>query len=386
MKLQMVESEKTAKIKVIGIGGGGGNAVNNMVASHLKGVSFIAANTDLQVLEKNLAPTKVQLGKQLTKGLGAGASPDIGKKAALEDAEDIKKVLGGSDMIFITAGLGGGTGTGGAPVVADIGKKLGALTVAVVTKPFHFEGKKRLQQADDGMKELKNMVDTLITIPNDRLLGLTAGNITFLEMLRKADEVCLHAVKAISDLIMVPGHINVDFADVTTIMSEMGMAFMGTGVASGENRALEAARKAIYSPLLEDLSINGARAVLINITGANQMTLDEIREASSFVQEKAHPDANIIWGSVIDDSVGDEIRITVIATGIESKSREKIKHLTVRQAYRPPKDDDLQIPAYIRKAEASSAIDISKYIPPKHLPLDENSLEIPTFLRKQADR
>lgn len=386
MKLKLVGNENSAKIKVIGIGGGGGNAVNNMVASNLKGVSFIAANTDLQVLENNLAPIKVQLGKRLTKGLGAGANPDIGRKAALEDAEDIKKVLDGSDMVFITAGLGGGTGTGGAPIVADISKNLGALTVAVVTKPFHFEGKKRLQQADEGMKELKDIVDTIITIPNDRLLGLASGNITFLEMLKKADDVLLHAVKAISDLIMVPGLINVDFADIRTIMSEMGIAFMGTGIASGENRAIEAAKKAIYSPLLEDLSIDGAKAVLINITGASQITLEEIRKASSFIQEKVHPNANIIWGSVIDDSVGDEIQITVIATGIEARDKEKVRHLRIRSASsRYPKKDDLDIPAYIRRAEAAGTIDISKYIPPKHVPLDEDSLEIPTFLRRKAD-
>jgi cell division protein FtsZ len=382
VKLQMIENTRTAKIKVIGLGGGGGNAINNMVTSDLKGVSFIAANTDLQVLETNLAPIKVQLGKQLTKGLGAGANPDIGRKAALEDAEEIKRVLDGSDMIFVTAGLGGGTGTGGAPVVAEIGKNLGVLTVAVVTKPFHFEGKKRLQQAEDGMKELKNLVDTLIAIPNDRLLGLSAGNITFLEMLRKADEVCLHAVKAISDLIMVPGHINVDFADVKTIMSEMGMAFMGTGIACGHGRALEAARKAVYSPLLEDLSINGARAVLINITGASQMTLDEIGEASSFIQESIHPDANIIWGSVIDDSLGDEIRITVIATGIEAK-REKIRHLRLRSTSRLPKEDELDIPAYVRRSDAKETGGISEHIPPVNKPLDKDDLEIPTFLRKK---
>jgi len=386
MKLKVVGNENTAKIKVIGIGGGGGNAVNNMVAFDLKGVSFIAANTDLQVLESNLAPIKVQLGKKLTKGLGAGANPDIGRKAALEDVEDIKKVLDGSDMVFITAGLGGGTGTGGAPIVADISKNLGALTLAVVTKPFHFEGKKRLQQADEGMKELKDVVDTIITIPNDRLLGLASGNITFLEMLKKADDVLLHAVKAISDLIMVPGLINMDFADIRTIMSEMGIAFMGNGSATGENRAIEAAKQAIYSPLLEDFSIDGARALLINITGTSQMTLEEIRKASSFIQEKVHDDANVIWGSVIDDSVGDEIWITVIATGIETRNKEKVRRLRLKStSARHPKKDDLDIPAYIRRAEAAETIDISKYIPPKHVPLDEDSLEVPTFLRKKAD-
>jgi cell division protein FtsZ len=379
MKLHsMVEKDRTAKIRVIGIGGGGGNAVNNMVVSKLKGVSFIAANTDLQVLEKNLAPIKVQLGKQLTKGLGAGADPDIGKKATLEDAEEIKRVLDGSDIVFITAGLGGGTGTGGASVVAGIGKRLGALTVAVVTKPFHFEGRKRLQQAEDGIKELNSVVDTLITIPNDRLLSLTARNITFLQMLRMADEVCLHAVRAISDLIMVPGHINVDFADVRTVMLQMGMAFMGTGVASGRNRALEAARKAIYSPLLEDLSIDGARALLINITGSGQMTLDEVGEASTLIQQCVHPDANIIWGSVIDDSVGDKIWITVIATGIEGK-REKIRHLKLKYA-RLPRIHDLNTPAYIRRSDATETSEISTHISSKNVPLDENSLEIRTLV------
>ncbi len=383
MRFRIVE-DNSAKIRVIGIGGGGGNAVSSLVSANLKGVSFIAANTDLQALETNPAPIKVQLGRKLTKGLGAGADPELGRNAALEDKEAIKKALDGSDMVFITAGLGGGTGTGGAPVVADISKGLRAVTVAVVTKPFHFEGKKRLKQAEDGLRELRKKVHTLIAIPNDLLLDFASTNITFLEMLRKADDVLLHAVKAVSDLVTVPGLINLDFADITTVMSEMGMAFMGTGVGHGDNRAVDAARKAIYNPLMEDVSIDGARGVLINITGSSNMTLDEIREASTFIQGKAHQDANIIWGAVIDDTIGDEIRITVIATGIEVE--EKIKHLGLRSGYiTRPKKGDMDVPTYMRKDKVSQTVDLSKYIPPRGLS-DEDLLEIPTFLRRQEEK
>jgi cell division protein FtsZ len=304
-----------ARIKVVGIGGGGGNAVNTMIASGLTGVEFLAANTDAQALGANFAPTKLQLGAQLTKGLGAGANPDVGRQAALDDLELIRDHLGGCDMVFITAGMGGGTGTGGAPVVARIAKELGALTVAVVTKPFAFEGKRRMRQAEDGMRELKDAVDTLIAIPNQRLLAVAGRSTTMLETFRKADDILLHAVRGISDLITVHGLINLDFADVRTIMSEMGMAIMGAGSASGENRAVEAAQKAIASPLLEDISIHGARGVLINITGSPSMALHEVNEAATLIQEEAHDDANIIFGAVIDETMGDEIRITVIATG-----------------------------------------------------------------------
>ncbi len=311
-----------ARIKVVGVGGGGGNAINTMIASGLPGVDFIAANTDLQALGANFATAKLQLGAQLTKGLGAGANPDIGRQAALEDSETIRDHLSGADMVFLTAGMGGGTGTGGAPVVARIAKELGALTVAVVTKPFQFEGKKRMRQADEGMRDLKDAVDTLIAIPNQRLLAIAGRNTSLLETFKKADDILLQAVRGISDLITVHGLINLDFADVRTIMAEMGMAMMGAGSASGENRAVEAAQKAIASPLLEDLSIHGAKGVLINITGSHDLSLHEVNEAATLIQEEAHEDANIIFGAVIDERMGDEIRITVIATGFGEAQRE----------------------------------------------------------------
>ncbi|MBI4517358.1 MAG: cell division protein FtsZ [Deltaproteobacteria bacterium] len=304
-----------AAIKVVGIGGGGGNAVNTMIASSLPGIEFIAANTDMQALRASLAPTKLQLGERLTKGLGAGANPDVGREAALEDAERLRETLAGADMVFITAGMGGGTGTGGAPVVARVAKELGILTVGVVTKPFQFEGKKRMRQADDGIKQLRDAVDTLIAIPNQRLLAVAGRNTSLLDTFKKADDILLQAVRGISDLITVHGLINLDFADVRAIMSEMGMAMMGCGIATGENRAIEAAQKAIASPLLEDISIHGARGVLINITGSPNLSLHEVNDAASLIQEEAHADANIIFGAVIDERMGDEIRITVIATG-----------------------------------------------------------------------
>ncbi|HEX2571696.1 MAG TPA: cell division protein FtsZ [Polyangia bacterium] len=306
-----------AKIKVIGVGGGGGNAINTMIECRLEGVDFIAANTDLQALESNQATVKVGLGSSLTKGLGAGANPEIGKNAALEDVERIAEVLEGADMVFVTAGMGGGTGTGAAPVIAQVAKECGALTVGVVTKPFSFEGKKRRRQAEEGIEALSQAVDTLITIPNDRLLSIAGQKTTMLDAFRKADEVLLNAVQGISDLITIPGLINVDFADVRTIMASMGRALMGTGRAVGERRAIEAAQQAINSPLLEDVSINGATGILINITGGPDLTLFEVNEASSLIQEAAHEDANIIFGSVIDANFTDEVRITVIATGFD---------------------------------------------------------------------
>ncbi len=306
-----------ARIKVVGVGGGGGNAVNTMIQSGLCGVEFVAANTDVQAIAKNEAPVKVQLGAQLTKGLGAGANPEIGRQAALDDSEMIRDHLAGADMVFVTAGMGGGTGTGGAPVVARIAREVGALTVAVVTKPFSFEGKKRMRQADEGMEELKSAVDTLIAIPNERLLAIAGRNTSLVDTFRKADDVLLQAVRGISDLITETGLINLDFADVRTIMAGMGMAMMGTGVASGENRAIEAAQKAIASPLLEDMSIFGAQGLLINITGSQDLSLHEVNEAASLIQREAHEDANIIFGAAIDSRMGDEIRITVIATGFD---------------------------------------------------------------------
>jgi cell division protein FtsZ len=307
--------EPTAKILVVGVGGGGGNAINTMISSGLDGVEFVAVNTDIQALRASEAQTTIQIGRELTKGLGAGANPDIGKKAALEDNERIGKLLHGMDMVFITAGMGGGTGTGAAPIIAEMAKSFGALTVGVVTRPFLFEGQIRQRQANEGLSELKKNVDTLITIPNQRLLSISGKETTMLNAFKKADEVLLYAVKGISDLIQVHGVINLDFADVRTIMSKMGMALMGTGIAQGENAALEAARMAISSPLLENISIQGAKGVLINITGGSNLTLHDANEAVSLIQEEADKDANIIFGTVIDGSLNEEVRITVIATG-----------------------------------------------------------------------
>ena len=314
-----------ARIKVVGVGGGGGNALNTMIMAGLTGVDFIAANTDCQALQHNRATTKIQLGKQITKGLGAGANPEIGRQAALEDRERLKAALEGADMVFVTAGMGGGTGTGAAPVIADLARELGALTVGVVTKPFQFEGKRRQKQAEAGLSELKNAVDTLITIPNQRLLAVADERATLLDTFKLADEVLLNAVKGISDLITIPGLINVDFADVRTIMTNMGMALMGTGAAEGEGRALLAAKQAVESPLLEDVAIDGATGILINITGSAQMSLVEVNQACSLIQEAAHEDANIIFGSVIDESMGDLLKITVIATGFAGRDSRRIE-------------------------------------------------------------
>ena len=307
------------KIKVVGVGGGGGNAVNTMIEAGIQGVDFVAANTDCQVLETNQAPTKIQIGKTLTKGLGAGANPDIGCAAALEDAQRIGEVLGGADMVFVTAGMGGGTGTGAAPVIARAAREMGALTVGVVTKPFMFEGLQRKKKATSGIAELAKSVDALIVIPNDRLINLAGRNLTLRESFNMVDSVCLTAVRGISDLVMVPGLINVDFADVRSIMTGMGRALMGSGFGKGEKRALDAAQMAITSPLLEDVSINGATGILVNITGGPDLTLAEVNEACSLVHEAADPDANIIFGSVIDPNLTEEVRITVIATGFQSR-------------------------------------------------------------------
>lgn len=304
-----------ATIKVFGIGGAGVNAVNNMIRSGLNGVEFYAANTDAQALASSLATNKVRLGDEITKGLGAGADPEIGRAAARESVESIRESLEGADMVFITAGMGGGTGSLGASVVAEIAKELGCLTVGVVTKPFLFEGKRRMRNADTGIQELRKHVDTLITIPNQRLLSIAGRNTSLLDTFRRADEVLYQAVKGISDLIICEGLVNVDFADVRAVMSEMGMAMMGTGEASGENRAMEAAERAISSPLLEDISIHGARGVLINVTASPDVTLQEVNEAAELIHAEAHDEANIIWGMVIDHQLEDRVRITVIATG-----------------------------------------------------------------------
>jgi cell division protein FtsZ len=316
LRLRLEEEIRVgARIKVIGVGGGGGNAVNRMARVGLDGVEFIVANTDVQALRNNAAPVKLQIGSKLTKGLGAGADPNVGRSAALEDTEKIIQALDGADMIFVTTGLGGGTGTGAAPVIASLASELGALTVAVVTKPFKFEGKKRLLQAERGLEALRDCVDTIITIPNDRLLAIIERSTPMLEAFTTADDVLRQAIQGISDLIIVPGLINLDFADVKTVMSGMGLAMMGTGVAEGEDRAVEAARRAISSPLLEGASVTGARGVIINITGGPDLSLVEVSNASTIVQEAADEDANIIFGAVVDPSLTGKVKITVIATG-----------------------------------------------------------------------
>jgi cell division protein FtsZ len=310
-----------AKIKVIGVGGGGGNAVNRMIQAGIKGVEFLVANTDVQAMRSALAPVKLQIGGKLTKGLGAGANPDVGKQAALEDTDRILEALSGADMIFITTGMGGGTGTGAAPIIASLAAELGALTVAVVTKPFGFEGKRRRVQAEHGIRALRDTVDTLITIPNERLLNFVERGTSLNDAFKIADDILRQAVQGISDLITVPGEINLDFADVKTIMHGMGMALMGTGVSSGEHRAVEAAQRAISSPLLEEASIEGAKGVLINVTGGHDMTLFEVHEAASIIQEAADEEANIIFGTVIDPRMKDEIKVTVIATGFDAATK-----------------------------------------------------------------
>lgn len=319
------QSKQAAKIRVVGVGGAGCNAVNTMISSGLERVDFIALNTDVQALAANQAPIRLQIGKELTRGLGAGANPEMGRQAATESRDEIARLLEGADMVFVTAGMGGGTGTGAAPVVADIARELGALTVGVVTKPFTFEGNRRRKAAEQGLQELKAAVDTLIQIPNQRLLTLSAEPLPLLEAFKKADEVLLNAVQGISDLIQYHGYINVDFADVKTIMSEQGLALMGTGRASGEQRALRAMEQAINSPLLEDVSIDGARGLLINITAGRDITLQEINEAICIVQEAADPEANIIFGSLVDANARDEVKITVIATGFVARETQRLR-------------------------------------------------------------
>jgi len=313
-----------ANIKVIGVGGGGGNAVQTMIEGGLSGVEFVVANTDRQALEYNKAQTKIQLGRELTKGLGAGANPEIGKRAAIESYNDIVGKLEGADMVFVTGGMGGGTGTGGAPIVAKIAKELGALTIGVVTRPFIFEGKKRKKHADLGVSELRENVDTLIVIPNQKLLAVSSEKTPLLETFKKADEVLLQAVKGISDLINIRGLINLDFADIRTVMANKGMAIMGTGVAKGENRAVEAASQAISSPLLENISIEGATGIIINVTGGPDLTLWEVNEASTLITEAAHEDAEVIFGAVINPDISEEVHVTVIATGFINESRDKV--------------------------------------------------------------
>ena len=318
MRLRLADEFRAgARIKVIGVGGGGGNAVNRMVQVGLDGVEFMVANTDVQALQGNAAPVKIQIGGKLTKGLGAGADPNVGREAALEDTDRLIQGLTGADMVFVTTGLGGGTGTGAAPVIASLAGELGALTIAVVTKPFKFEGKKRLLQAERGLAALRECVDTIITIPNERLLAIVDRATTLPEAFATADDVLRQAIQGISDLILVPGLINLDFADVKTIMSGMGIAMMGTGITSGENRTIEAAKAAISSPLLEGASVQGARGVIINVTGGHDLSLMEVNEASLLIQEAAHEDANIIFGAVVDPKLDGRVKVTVIATGFD---------------------------------------------------------------------
>ncbi|NLX17937.1 MAG: cell division protein FtsZ [Desulfobulbus sp.] len=330
MPFRMAEEETVAVIKVIGVGGGGGNAINTMVERRLAGVQFIAANTDMQALEKSRADIRLQLGPGITKGMGAGADPEMGREAAQESYEDLQAVIKGADMVFVTAGLGGGTGTGAAPTIAKLSKEAGALTVSVVTKPFYFEAKKRMRNAEAGWEKLKEFSDTIITVPNDRLLSLMNKNSTLVDMMQMVDNVLFQAVKGITDLINLPGHINVDFADLKAVMKEVGPAIMGTGSAVGDNRATEAAKRAIDNQLLEEVGIDGARGILINISAAKEtLTMSEFQEASALIQEKAHEDANVIIGALFDESLGEELRVTVIATGISSIEEPEVSQLEV---------------------------------------------------------
>lgn len=418
MEYTEINGPSGARIKVVGVGGGGGNAVNNMINGSLNGVSFIAANTDMQALSNSLAEHKIQLGDKLTRGLGAGANPNVGQEAALETIDHIKDSLADCDMVFVTAGMGGGTGTGAAPVIARAAKEIGALTVGVVTKPFYFEGKKRLEAAEAGIAEFREHVDSLIIIPNDRLIQLAPKKATFVDMLKKADEVLYSAVKGISDLITVHGLINLDFADVQTVMSEPGFAMMGEGRATGESRARDAAMRAITSPLLEDVSIGGARGVLINITCGPDLTIEEVGEAAGIIQEEAHDDARIFFGTVFDDSVGEEMRITVIATGIDVANTRAMQKNTNALPFRQGaskssggifnkpaaapapglgggySEPERRVPGYLDKQK--SAMGMPGAAPSRlgqgpHVPgedafiFDEEEFEIPSFVRRQAN-
>ena len=439
MTFSYVENSNTAKIKVIGVGGAGGNAINNMIDAKLQGVKFIVANTDAQALEHSRAEVKIQMGTQLTEGLGAGADPSVGRDAALESMDELRESLADSHMVFITAGFGGGTGTGAAPVIAEICKDLGILTVAVASKPFSFEGKKRERAALDGLNKLQEITDTVITIPNDRLRGIAGKGARMKDMFIKADEILHHSVKGITDLIMMPGHVNLDFADVKTTMQKAGKALMGIGIASGENRATEAAERAISHPLLEDISVSGAKGVLMNITSSSDLTLDEMTEACDRIYQEVGEEAEIIWGQTFDEELGDEIRITVIATGIgmedpalaENMRRfdsqtvqayaQQPQHTTAAngtygaygaqpQAYGQGAPDMRHTPPVGRQAPIARGVirdateeDMTTWDEPvrvvRHkrvvgddnqtqdygMNLDNDDLEIPTFLRRKAD-
>ncbi len=375
-----------AKICVVGVGGAGGNALNRMIEEKLSGVEFVAINTDAQVLKSNLADTKIRVGEKLTKGLGAGANPDVGRRATEEDRDTILEALDGSDMVFITAGMGGGTGTGGAPVIAEIAREIGALSVAIVTRPFRFEGKKRITRADEGLEELKQKVDTLITIPNERLLGIVDQTTTLTDAFRFADDVLHQATKGISDLITIPGLINCDFADVKTVMQEMGEALMGTGVGIGGEKATTAAKLAISSPLLEEVSIEGAKGVLINITGGADMTLFDVNAATSVIYDAAGADANIIFGAVINPEITDEMHVTVIATGFNAGEQAVVEEMFMSNntSATPGKSMSLfteAAPQAVKEREAVSVNSGRSRLPS----FEEDNRTIPAYMRRMED-
>ncbi len=390
------DTRNQAKIKVFGVGGGGSNAVNRMIDAKVEGVQFVVANTDLQALQMARAPVKIQLGVKLTNGLGAGANPEVGRKGALEDADKVIEALEGADMVFVTAGLGGGTGTGAAPIIASLASEMGALTVAVVTKPFAFEGKRRMQQAERGLSELIDSVDTTIVIPNEKLLAV-AQNAGFFESFRVADDILRQAVQGISDIIIIPGIINRDFADVKAIMAGMGYAVMGTATAKGERRAMEAAQKAIASPLLEAGAIDGARGILINITGSSSLKLAEVNEASTIIQSAAHEDANIIFGAVMDETMKDEVKITVRATGFKTDNpqrRDRTKDAAaisstrgfVPSAPTPAPGVTVSTVAQDRAAAVAAAErDALSMLPEMPPPLEDEDLDVPAFIRKRGE-
>ncbi|AJE02379.1 cell division protein FtsZ [Geobacter pickeringii] len=375
--------DQCAKIKVVGIGGGGGNAVNTMIENNIQGVEFIVANTDVQALRTNRAPAKIQIGRQLTKGLGAGADPTKGREAALEDREQLAETLKGADMIFIACGMGGGTGTGAAPIIAEVAREVGALTVGVVTKPFTYEGRNRINKADEGIRELKKHVDSLVVIPNDRLISLAGKSMSILDAFRPSDDVLRQAVQGISEIITGHGLINVDFADVRTVMSERGMAMMGIGIASGENRAADAANRAISSPLLEDIDVSGAKGVLVNITGSSSMTMDEFQTVSRAIHEKVHEDAIIIVGMAIDETLGEQIKVTAVVTGFGDrfdleKGRQEMKNVTPLASRQEPNRDT---PTFIREKQQREAYTRQRNI----FSEEDDQYDIPTFLRKSVD-
>ncbi|NIQ03793.1 MAG: cell division protein FtsZ [Nitrospinaceae bacterium] len=385
-------TEYTANIKVVGIGGGGGNAVNTMVRSNIQGVEFILANTDVQTLDASPCQHKIRIGTELTRGLGAGSNPETGKMAAEESREHLYDVLEGSDMVFLTAGMGGGTGTGATPVIAEIAREVGALTVGVVTKPFLFEGSRRMKQAEEGIEELKESVDTLIVIPNQKLLSFIGKQTSLTTAFSQVDDVLQQAVCSISDLIVIPGLINLDFADVKTIMCGMGKALMGGGTASGENRAIEAAQRAISSPLLDEASVDGARGILINITGGEDLTLSDVNEAAMLIQKSAHEDAHIIFGAVVDKSMKDDMRVTVIATGFEKEERQPLflapqesismplKRVVNGECLEEARDEEK---VYNQESLKELADSIRKESP--ETLSNSSNFDIPTFLRKHAD-